>query len=189
MKPFSKFRHLLMALILVVFVTLGFVSPVLAQSNSQGTGDVTDILARVPLFPYGYATDQYGLWFKYVADNTVGAPAVVGKVLVFSPISLNWKQNATATAQLPIGLYGVVTSAALVVGGIATIQVRGLVSALCTTSGTAIAAGSMLAGDANGNLTYNAGSGLLGTVWGISESVLASSTSTATSVQVLLGGM
>jgi hypothetical protein len=135
---------------------LAIATPALAQNatTTAGLGDVTTTLGPNPYFPSGYKTSPDAAWYKQVTDSTANAPASVGQLLALSPASQTWALSNLPFSPIPIAEYGVVTSAAGAVKGSATIQVRGIVSALCTTNATqAIAAGSFLTADGAGNLT------------------------------------
>lgn len=101
--------------------------------------------------------DPYGpSLYKTVTDSTATTPAALGKVLFFN--GSVWAQNASAaraTGMRP-GMYGVVTTAALVQGGQCVIQCLGYCAqASVIGDGThAITAGSILTTDGSGNLTF-----------------------------------
>lgn len=119
-------------------------------------GDVTGILGSNPYFPFGVNTESNGIWTKLVVDSTLSAPATVGSILVYSPVTNTWTKQVASLpgAMIPQATYGVVTSAASRVGGVAKIVVRGPASTLCTTNATsAIAAGTPVQADGAGNCT------------------------------------
>ena len=129
-----------------------------AGPNVPGT-DSTGILGPSPLFPTGYSTDQYAAWYKNVTDTTATTPAVAGSLEVFTGSTPAWIESATAGAAFPFGQYGIVYTAAPAQGGVATIQLRGLANALCTTGSVAIAKSNALIADGSGGLTVPAPSG------------------------------
>jgi hypothetical protein len=142
---------------LAAAIVIGMSPPGLTQPQSAGYGDVTDTLGTHPYFANGYQTDQFGTWLKPVSDGTSGAPAALGKFLVYG--SAGWVQSAIAGATLPLGAYGAVATAAAAVNGTATIVARGVAPVYCTTGSVAIAAGSELIADGSGNLTVPTPSG------------------------------
>ena len=130
-------------------------APAFAAPNVPGA-DSSSTLGPVPLFNTGFATDQYGNWYKQIVDSTATTPAVAGNLVAFGGSSANWLLNATANASYAAGQYGIVYTAAAAQGGAAVVQVRGNASALCTTTSVAIAKGSLLVADGAGNLTVPA---------------------------------
>jgi hypothetical protein len=122
-----------------------------------------------------------------------GTLATVGQVVVKSFLAANTgganaAVSATANQVLLEGEYGVVTKAALSAQAASGVmQQRGPVQAYCTTTSTAIAAGTLLSADGAGNFTVAPGSPTPGQLLARAMGALAGSTSTPTLVQVHVG--
>jgi hypothetical protein len=164
-----------------------------SPTNSTSSGS-SSLLVTATIEPF----------IQEVLDTTT-IPAPVGKLLVFVYSLANNKggaqyiQSTTATEARGLFEYGIVTKSAAVAAtspafpggdlnlGKAQITQVGITLALCTTTGTAIAAGTPLAADGSGNLTPVA-SPAAGTVLARAIGTLAGSTSTPTLVLVRVGG-
>lgn len=129
-------------------------------------------------------------------DNatTVSALATAGQLIVrvFSAANVLGglaQRSAVAAQVLLSGDYGIVTGAATAPATAATgLAVwRGVTQALCTTTGTAIALGTLLAADGAGNLTVAPTTPTPGQLLARSLGTLAASTSTPTLVPVIVG--
>lgn len=145
------------------------------------------------------------------SSGTLATPAAQGKLLVqdltvnaINPASKRggtWRLSATASAAIPYAKFGVVmisgqnspnlkliTAVSGTSQGVkAQVIYDGPVAAYCTTTGTAIAPGTLLGADGAGNLTPIA-SPAAGEVLAIAADTLAASTSTPTLVAVDVGG-
>lgn len=137
-------------LALVASTSMAYAGP-----NVPGV-DTTPTLGSIPLFPTGYASDQYGNWYKQITDSTATTPAAAGVLEVFGQTAATWASSATAGQAAAPGQYGVIYTAAAAQGGAALIQVRGNANALCTTGSVAIGVGNALIADGTGNLTVPA---------------------------------
>lgn len=131
-------------------------------------------------------------WYEGFVD--VGSTlATAGQLVVLQATAANlaggnFLKSSVAAQVLLRGEYGIVTSPASSATSATGMCVKqGVVLALCITSGTAIAAGTLLAADGAGNLTVAPGSPTPGQLLARSLGVLASSTSTPTLVLVYVG--
>ena len=146
-----------------------------------------------------------------VIDNRASGSTAypVGALFVESftannPGDANYIPSLVASQPLPMFSYGVITAVPVppaggnppgsipigkTSGGGNEIRIRqkGGCFALCTTTGTAIAAGTLLGADGAGNLTPIAGT-VNGTCLAIAKGALAGATSTPTLVFVNVGG-
>jgi hypothetical protein len=122
-----------------------------------------------------------------------GTLATVGQIVVKSFLAANTgganaAVSATANQVLLEGEYGVVTKAAVsATSATGVMQQRGPVQALCITTGTAIAVGTLLSADGAGNFTVAPGSPTPGQLLARAMGALASSTSSPTLVLVHVG--
>jgi len=125
-----------------------------------------------------------------VLDTTATTPAVKGKLLVIDHTDTNgasFLQNATATVAIGFGNYGIVIDpASSTTSNQVQIVHLGKCQALAT-SGATITPGMALQADANGNLT-NATTPAAGTVLAFALATLAQTTTTATLINVSVGG-
>ena|SRR5215813_2288408 len=111
---------------------------------------------------------------KAAATNTGGAQAQV---------------SATANQALMRGEFGIVTKAAPSAQAATGVMLqRGTVQALCTTTSTAIAVGTLLSADGAGNLTPAPTTPTPGQILARAYGTLTTSTSTPTLVLVMMGG-
>jgi len=164
-----------------------------SPTNSTASGS-SSLLVSATIEPF----------IQEVIDTTT-IPAPVGKLLVLVYSFANNKggaqyiQSTSATAAYGLFEYGIVTKSAATASAAtaypggdlnlvkAQITQVGIALALCTTTGTAIAAGTPLAADANGNLTP-VSSPAAGTVLARAIGALGTSISTPTLVLVRVGG-
>ena len=131
-------------------------------------------------------------WYEGFVD-VGGTLATAGQLIVLQATSANtgganFLKSSVASQVLLNGEYGIVTAPAASAQSATGFCVkRGVVAALCTTTGTAIAAGTLLAADGAGNLTVAPSSPTPGQLLARSLGALASSTSTPTLVLVYVG--
>lgn len=118
---------------------------------------------------------------------TVGQ-VVVKKALATNTGGANAAVSATANQVLLSKEYGIVTQAAVSAQSATGVMCEsGVVSALCTTTSTAIAVGTLLSADGSGNLTPAPTTPTPGQLLARSLGTLTTSTSTPTAVLVFVG--
>jgi hypothetical protein len=128
------------------------------------------------------------------AATTLAAQAVVGQLVVKQIAATNTGGayallSAVANQVLMHNEFGICTKAPLSLASATGVMVHsGTCFAFCTTTGTAIAVGTLLSADGAGNLTVAPGSPTPGQILARSYGTLAASTSTPTLVLVQLGG-
>lgn len=160
------------------------VNDVIDQANLSGNPTRTGI----PMVP----SPKLVPWYEGYLD--VGSTlAIAGQLIVLQATAANlaggnFLKSSVAAQVLLSGEYGIVTGAASSATSATGMCVKqGVVQALCVTSGTAIAAGTLLAADGAGNLTVAPTTPTPGQLLARSLGVLASSTSTPTLVLVYVG--
>jgi hypothetical protein len=131
-------------------------------------------------------------WYEGFVD--VGTTlAIAGQLVVLQAAAANlgggnFLKSSVAAQVLLRGEYGIVTTPASSAQSATGACVKqGVVPALCITTGTAIAVGTLLAADGAGNLTVAPTTPTPGQLLARSLGVLASSTSTPTLVLVYVG--
>ncbi len=151
-------------------------------------------------FPYpgswvpGTESDTYRLepMIASVVDLTSQTPAIAGKVLVAQYVATNtsgayYSQNATAAAKTVAHGYGIVYAPAESQGLTADVIEWGFAVALAVTDNTtSITPGVLLTTDSAGNVTASSAYAT-GTVIGIALSTMATGTTIAAAINMLVG--